>query len=204
MPNKIDISQTDAQLSASITTWSGSNLIGPVQSVPIYDATGTASVAQAPSDEYYLVRRNGTIQWAPIVAGGAGIMFGISSITEQSLPQSLVTYYEFEEISPFNLGIGTKNVDYQLIANKDYRGGIPSERSIDNEEIDTILMINKNYFGIPVERSIDNEEIDTILMINKNYFGIPSERSIDNQEIDSTPVITTVNKITNNESGSFV
>jgi hypothetical protein len=173
MPNKIDISQTDAQLSASITTWSGSNLIGPVQSVPIYDATGTASVAQAPSDEYYLVRRNGTIQWAPIVAGGAGIMFGISSITEQSLPQSLVTYYEFEEISPFNLGIGTKNVDYQLVVKKD-------------------------YIGTP--RLIDNEEIDSTLIANKIYIF----RSIDNEEIDSTPVITTVNKVTNNESGSFV
>jgi hypothetical protein len=146
-----------------------------------------------------LVRRNGTIQWAPIVAGGAGIMFGISSITEQSLPQSLVTYYEFEEISPFNLGIGTKNVDYQLVAKKDYRG-IPSERSIDNEEVDTILMANKDYRGIPSERSIDNEEVDTTLIANKIYIF----RSFDNLEIDSTPVITTVNKITNNESGSFV
>jgi hypothetical protein len=171
MPNKIDISQTDAQLSASITTWSGSNLIGPVQSVPIYDATGTASVAQAPSDEYYLVRRNGTIQWAPIVAGGAGIMFGISTITEQYL--QLTAYYEFEEISPFNLGIGTKNVDYQLVVKNDYSG---------------------------ISRSIDNLEIDTTLIANKIYIF----RSIDNLEIDSTLVITTVNKVTNNESGSFV
>ena len=203
MPNKIDISQTDAQLSASITTWSGSNLIGPVQSVPIYNATGTASVAQAPSDEYYLVRRNGTIQWAPIVAGGAGIMFGISSITEQSLPLPLVTFYEFEEISPFNLGIGTKNLEYKAVVKKDYFG-IPSQRSIENEEIESITIVRKDYFGIPLERSIDNEEVESITIVRKDYFGIPSQRSIENEEIDSTPVITTANNITNNESGSFV
>ena len=67
MPNKIDITQTNVQLSSSIANWSGSNLTGPVVSVIIYNSNGTASVAQAPSDEYYLVRRGGQIVWAPIV-----------------------------------------------------------------------------------------------------------------------------------------
>jgi hypothetical protein len=67
MPNKIDITQTNVQLSSSIAIWSGSNLTGPVISVIIYNSNGTASVAQAIEDEYYLVRRSGQIIWAPIV-----------------------------------------------------------------------------------------------------------------------------------------
>ena len=67
MPNKIDITQTNIQLSSSIITWSGSTETGPVRSVIIYNSNGTSSVAQAISDEYYLVRRGGEIIWAPIV-----------------------------------------------------------------------------------------------------------------------------------------
>ena len=81
MANKIDITQTNAQLSSSIAFWSGSNLTGPSQSVAIYNSTGTASIAQAPADEYYLVRRGGSIQWAPIVAGASAI-FSISAFDE--------------------------------------------------------------------------------------------------------------------------
>ena len=82
MPNKIDITQTNAQLSNYILNWSGSNLTGPIRSVPIYNSVGTASVAQAVSDEYYLVRRGGEIIWAPIVAGGgSSTMFSLSPVT---------------------------------------------------------------------------------------------------------------------------
>lgn len=89
MPNKIDITQTNVQLSTSIAIWSGSNLTGPAQSVPVYDAFGTASVAQATSDEYYLVRRNGAIQWAPIVASvGSGLSFAFSEFSEESFNES--------------------------------------------------------------------------------------------------------------------
>ena len=89
MPNKIDITQTNVQLSSSIAVWSGSNLTGPVQSVPIYDAFGTASVAQVTSDEYYLVRRNGVIQWAPILASvGSGLSFAFSEFSEESFNES--------------------------------------------------------------------------------------------------------------------
>jgi len=89
MPNKIDITQTNVQLSSSIAVWSGSNLIGPAQSVPIYDAFGTASVAQSTADEYYLVRRNGAIQWAPIVASvGSGLSFAFSEFSEESFNES--------------------------------------------------------------------------------------------------------------------
>ena len=85
MPNKIDITQTNTQLYNYITVWSGSNLTGPVRSVPIYNSSGTASVAQAISDEYYLVRRGGEIIWAPIVSGGGStLMFSLSPLTEES------------------------------------------------------------------------------------------------------------------------
>ncbi len=85
MPNKIDITQTNTQLNTYITVWSGSNLTGPSRSVPIYNSLGTASVAQAISDEYYLVRRGGEIIWAPIVSGGGStLMFSLSPITEES------------------------------------------------------------------------------------------------------------------------
>lgn len=174
MPNKIDITQTNTQLSTSIAVWSGSNLIGPAQSVPIYDSSGTASVAQATSDEYYLVRRNGTIQWAPIVAGGAGIMFGISSVTEQAFEDSFTSkFYDYEVINPINLGTGTKNVEYTSVLKKD-------------------------YIGTP--RLVSGLETDVTKIANKIYIF----RSFDNLEIDSTPVITTVNKVTSNESGSFI
>ena len=89
MPNKIDITQTNVQLSSSISVWSGSNLTGPAQSVPIYDASGTASIAQSVSDEYYLVRRNGVIQWAPILASvGSGLSFAFSEFSEESFNES--------------------------------------------------------------------------------------------------------------------
>jgi len=89
MPNKIDITQTNVQLSSSISVWSGSNLTGPAQSVPIYDASGTASIAQSVSDEYYLVRRNGIIQWAPILASvGSGLSFAFSEFSEESFNES--------------------------------------------------------------------------------------------------------------------
>jgi hypothetical protein len=85
MPNKIDITQTNAQLYNYITVWSGSNFTGPVRSVPIYNSSGTSSVAQAISDEYYLVRRGGEIIWAPIVSGGGStLMFSLSPLTEES------------------------------------------------------------------------------------------------------------------------
>jgi hypothetical protein len=85
MPNKIDITQTNTQLNTYITVWSGSNLTGPVRSVPIYNSSGTASVATAISDEYYLVRRGGEIIWAPIVSGGGStLMFSLSPVTEES------------------------------------------------------------------------------------------------------------------------
>ena len=85
MPNKIDITQTNTQLYNYITVWSGSNLTGPVRSVPIYNSSGTSSVAQAISDEYYLVRRGGEIIWAPIVSGGGStLMFSLSPLTEES------------------------------------------------------------------------------------------------------------------------
>jgi hypothetical protein len=85
MPNKIDITQTNTQLYNYITVWSGSNLIGPARSVPIYNSSGTSSVAQAISDEYYLVRRGGEIIWAPIVSGGGStLMFSLSPLTEES------------------------------------------------------------------------------------------------------------------------
>lgn len=67
MPNKIDITQTNSELNNYIVNWSGSNATGPVRSVILYNSLGTASVAQAISDEYYLVRRGGEIFWAPIV-----------------------------------------------------------------------------------------------------------------------------------------
>jgi hypothetical protein len=67
MPNKIDITQTNYELNNYIVNWSGSNLTGPARSVIIYNSNGTASVATAISDEYYLVRRGGEIFWAPIV-----------------------------------------------------------------------------------------------------------------------------------------
>jgi hypothetical protein len=81
MANKIDITQTNPQLSNYITDWSGSSLTGPSQSVAIYNSQGTASIAQAPADEYYLVRRAGSIQWAPIVAGATTI-FSLSAFDE--------------------------------------------------------------------------------------------------------------------------
>jgi len=85
MPNKIDITQTNTQLNNYITVWSGSNLTGPSISVPIYNSSGTSSVAQAIEDEYYLVRRGGQIIWAPIVSGGGStLMFSLSPVTEES------------------------------------------------------------------------------------------------------------------------
>ena len=67
MPNKVDITQTNTELSNYILNWSGSNATGPIRSVIIYNSNGTASAVQAVADEYYLVRRGGEIIWAPIV-----------------------------------------------------------------------------------------------------------------------------------------
>ena len=166
MPNKIDITQTNTQLYNYITVWSGSNFIGPQRSVAIYNSLGTASVAQANDDEYYLVRRNGQIIWAPIVSGGGGstLMFSLSPVTEESsnepigyvsVGKGLVSdsffFRDIERVFNF-VRIGTGNT-FDALNFRDI------ERVFDFSRISTGNTSNSFFFQ-DVERIFDFNRID--------------------------------------------
>ena len=178
MPNKIDITQTNTQLYNYITVWSGSNFIGPQRSVAIYNSLGTASVAQANDDEYYLVRRNGQIIWAPIVSGGGGstLMFSLSPVTEESS----------------NEPIGYVSVGKGLISDSFFFQDI--ERVFDFKRISTGNTFDDLAFR-DVERIFDFVRIGTGNTYDSFFFQ-DVERIFDFSRID----IGTLNVITGQET----
>jgi hypothetical protein len=178
MPNKIDITQTNTQLYNYITVWSGSNFIGPARSVAIYNNLGTSSVAQANDDEYYLVRRNGQITWAPIVSGGGGstLMFSLSPITEESS----------------NEPIGYVSVGKGLVSDSFFFQDV--ERIFNFNRIGTGLISNSFFFQ-DVERIFNFTRISTGLISNSFFFQ-DVERIFDFTRVD----IGTINAITGQET----
>ena len=184
MPNKIDITQTNVQLSSSISVWSGSNLTGPAQSVPIYDGNGTSSIAQAPSDEYYLVRRNGAIQWAPILASvGSGLSFAFSEFSEESFNESYGSIV-FRG-SPIRM---TNSSDNDLTTYSPIRKVYRSIYSIDIDPTFYQTGIRKTL------RSISTDEVE----IDPTFYQTTSKRArlvaTDEAEIDSTFYQTGIRK----------
>ena len=184
MPNKIDITQTNVQLSSSISVWSGSNLTGPAQSVPIYDASGTASIAQSVSDEYYLVRRNGVIQWAPILASvGSGLSFAFSEFSEESFNESYGSIV-FRG-SPIRM---TNSSDNDLTTYSPIRKVYRSIYSIDIDPTFYQTGIRKTL------RSISTDEAE----IDPTFYQTTSKRArlvaTDEVEIDSTFYQTGIRK----------
>jgi len=177
MPNKIDITQTNTQLYNYITVWSGSNLIGPARSVPIYNSSGTSSVAQAISDEYYLVRRGGEIIWAPIVSGGGStLMFSLSPLTEES---------SNEPIGYISAGKG-------LVSDSFFFQDV--ERIFNFNRISTVNPYDSFFFQ-DVERIFDFKRISTGNPFDSFFFR-DVERIFDFNRID----IGTVNAIAGQET----
>jgi hypothetical protein len=197
MPNKIDITQTNVQLSSSISVWSGSNLTGPAQSVPIYDASGTASIAQSVSDEYYLVRRNGIIQWAPILASvGSGLSFAFSEFSEESFNESygsvvfrgspirmtnssdndLTTYNPIRKVYRV---VSTTNIDPTF-----YQTSLKRLRSVSTDETD----VDTTFYQTARKslRSVSTDETD----IDPTFYQT-ARKSLRSVSTDETDVDTT-------------
>jgi hypothetical protein len=213
MPNKIDITQTNVQLSSSISVWSGSNLTGPAQSVPIYDASGTASIAQSVSDEYYLVRRNGIIQWAPILASvGSGLSFAFSEFSEESFNESYgsvvfrgspirMTNSSDNDTTAYNpirkvyRVVSTTNIDPTF-----YQTSLKSLRSVSTDETD----VDTTFYQTSLKRlrsvSTDETDVDTTFYQTTRRYIIIYDFNVSFESIIKLNVDKTINVL----DGSFV